>query len=73
MGTFFSSTRISRVEEKEDLSLLYSVRLSREGGVLLILYLVRPSREVGVVLLLYSDKPSRGKGNSPLLLFGQTE
>jgi len=59
VGTFFASTRINRVGEKEDLLLFYSVRPSREGEVLL-LYSVRPSREGGVLLLVYSNKPSRG-------------
>jgi len=44
VGTFFPSTWINRVEEKEELLLPYSVRPSREGGVLLLLYLAKLSK-----------------------------
>jgi len=49
VGTLFPYTRINRVEEKEDLILLYSIRLSREGEVLLLLCSVRASMEGGVL------------------------
>jgi len=74
VGTFFPSTRINRLEEKADVLIFYSVRPSREGGVVLLLfYLVSPSRKGGVLLLFYSDKPSRGERKSPPLLLGQIE
>ena len=69
MGTFFPSTRINRLEEKADVLIFYSVRPSREGGVVLLLfYLVSPSRKGGVLLLFYSVRSSRRWSFPPFLL-----
>jgi len=57
-GATPSSTGINRVEEREALLLLYSVK---------------PSKEDGAIPLLYSDKPSRGEGGSTPFLLGAAE